>query len=133
LQIIITGDGILRESAHYSVARDLLAWLTETKHLYICDSSDDFDQPPGITASTMRKLYETNETWTWDLIRYAVTKLKHVEHFDIDRKSCCKVHLEHVFKWLNFPRLKSLEITSAESGVEMNLEDGVIACLLLVR
>jgi hypothetical protein len=43
------------------------------------------------------------------------------------------VHLEHVFKWLNFSKLKSLEITSAESEVDTNWYDEVTACLLLVR
>jgi hypothetical protein len=57
--------------------------------------------------------HNDNTTWTFDLIRHSVAKLKHVEHFDIDRK-VCDVDLGLVFELLDFPKLKSLDIAQAQ-------------------
>jgi hypothetical protein len=133
LGILIAGDKILKESTHYSVAKDLLAWLTKTKRLYICDSSDEYYRQPDMSAGDMRKLRETNETWTWDLVRYAVDKLKDVEDFDIDKRGSIDLYLGNVLNFLNFPKLKSLGITGASSEIDLKSWGKVIACLLLVR
>jgi hypothetical protein len=133
LEIIIAGDKTPKESAHYSVAKNLLAWLTKTKRLYICDSSDDYYALPHMSASHQRKLRETNETWTWDLIRHAVAKLKHVEDLEIDKRGCVDVHFGHVLNSMHFPKLRSLGITSVSSEIDVKLRIEVIACLLLLR
>jgi hypothetical protein len=119
---ITMNDGdIPRTLAHYAVAKDFISWLLNTKRLYIRDRSDHLDRP---SSNAMVKYRKNNEMLTWDLIRHAVAKLKNVEHFDIDRW-CGDVDLDFVFKWLDFPKLKSLEIMKARLSADVVLENEV--------
>jgi hypothetical protein len=99
-----------RKHAHYSVAKDFVSWLTETTRLCIRDESSLSER---VFPSGMFDQHNDNTTWTFDLIRHSVAKLKHVEHFDIDRK-VCDVDLGLVFELLDFPKLKSLDIAQAQ-------------------
>jgi hypothetical protein len=118
-----------RKPAHYSVAKDFVSWLLNTTCVYIRDRSDHLNRP---SSSAMLKYRAKNEMLTWDLICHAVAKLKYVERFDIDRR-CGDVDLEFVFKWLNFPRLRSLAIMNARLSADKNLENKVIIMLINAR
>jgi hypothetical protein len=121
-------DGeIPRALAHYAVAKDFVSWLSNTRRLYIRDRSDHLNRP---SSSAMTKYRKNNEMLTWDLIRHAVAKLKDVEHVDIDRR-CGDIDLDSVFKWLEFPKLRSLEIKKARLSADMKLENEVSIWLVV--
>lgn len=94
-----------RTPGHYLVAKDFVTWLTRTKQLSIRDytyySYDDR------LNSDKVKLKIRNQTW--NLVRYAVDKLEHVECFSIDG-DFGSVDRGRISTGINFPRLKALEV-----------------------
>jgi hypothetical protein len=110
-----------QDANSYSVAEDLADWLTNTRKLVIHGGFEDGrtfgdesegDTPPG------------NER-TWSLIRRMATNFTNLEHLELSRE-CYGLYLPDVFKWVKFPRLKTLILhgisEAKHEAVELNPE-----------
>jgi hypothetical protein len=79
----------------YAAAMDFASWLTRTRCVSIHGGFD-----------SRGKEGNTN---TWALIRRIVAKYEDLEHLRLNREGW-GLHLAHIFKWLNAPNLKKLDI-----------------------
>jgi hypothetical protein len=68
---------------------------------------------------------------TCDFICYAMSRLKHVEHVSIDRESF-GAYLGPIFSWLNFPKLKRLDIRKGNLEGDGGLEVEVPVALFVM-
>jgi hypothetical protein len=60
-----------------------------------------------------------------------MSRLKHVEHVSIDRESF-GAYLGPIFSWINFPKLKRLDVRKGNLGVDRGLEVEVPVTLFVM-
>jgi hypothetical protein len=107
---------------NYSVVMDFAYWLTRTRCILIHGGFDS-------------KGREEN-TRTWDLIRRFVAKCKDIEHMQLSREGW-GLHLVQILKWINFPKLKKLDIHGISEWkhgiVELELEVCTLVSVELLK
>jgi hypothetical protein len=94
-----------KDANSYSVAEDLVDWLTNTRELTIHGGFEDDsrigDEPEGSTPP--------GDERTWSLIRRMAANFKNLEYLELSRESW-GLYLPDVFECVKFPRLKSLRL-----------------------
>ena len=97
----------------YLVAMDFADWLTRTRCLSIHGGFDGNGKKDNIH--------------TWALIRLIVARYEDIEHVQLAREGC--LHLVHILQWLNFPKLKKLDIHGISEWKHGNVELELEVCM----